>query len=47
LLLPKEVFNQRKVELVDINEAPIERVTARGIKPAGRTTSSTVCTGWL
>jgi cation diffusion facilitator CzcD-associated flavoprotein CzcO len=30
-----EVFNQRNVELVDINETPIERVTAGGIR-AGR-----------
>jgi len=36
----REVFNQRNVELVDINEAPIDRVTARGIKPAGRNTSA-------
>ena len=27
-----EVFNQRNVELVDINETPIERVTAGGIR---------------
>ena len=27
-----EVFNQRNVELVDINETPIEQVTARGIQ---------------
>jgi cation diffusion facilitator CzcD-associated flavoprotein CzcO len=31
-----EVFNQRNVELVDINETPIERVTARGIQTSGQ-----------
>jgi cation diffusion facilitator CzcD-associated flavoprotein CzcO len=31
-----EVYNQPNVELVDINEAPIERVTPRGIKTTAR-----------
>src|SRR3954462_1411605 len=31
-----EVYNQPNVELVDINETPIERVTARGIQTSDR-----------
>jgi cation diffusion facilitator CzcD-associated flavoprotein CzcO len=31
-----EVYNQSNVELVDINETPIERVTPRGIKTGAR-----------
>jgi cation diffusion facilitator CzcD-associated flavoprotein CzcO len=31
-----EVYNQPNVELVDINETPIERITPNGIKTSGR-----------
>jgi cation diffusion facilitator CzcD-associated flavoprotein CzcO len=31
-----EVYNQRNVELVDINETPIERVTPAGLRTSGR-----------
>ena len=30
-----EVYNQPNVELVDVNETPIERITPRGIKTSG------------